>query len=87
MPPLFAQSGLFQVSIVVMFVIYGLPLIAAISLIVAILTRLVLALMGRSFELRQAASIFGKTFGVLALGGAALVIVACIWAEFAIGAR
>jgi hypothetical protein len=87
MPSLFAQSSLFQMSIVIMFVIYGLPLIAAISLIAAILMRLLMGLMGRSFELRQAASVFVKTFGVLALGGAAVVIVACIWAQFAIGAR
>jgi hypothetical protein len=87
MPSLFAQSGLFQMAIIAMFVIYGLPLFAVISLIAAILTRLLMGLMGRSFELRQAASVFIKTFGVLSLGGAAVVMAACIWAQFAIDAR
>ena len=87
MPSLFAQSGLFQMAIIAMFVIYGLPLFAVISLIAVVLARLRMGIMGGSFERRQAASVFIKTFGVLSLGGAAVALVACIWAQFAIGAR
>jgi hypothetical protein len=86
MPGVLAQSGLFQVSIVFMYFIYGLPLCGAIALIVAI-TRLGLGYERRSLGFRRTVSIFIKTFGTLALCGAAVVVVACIWAQFAIGAR
>jgi hypothetical protein len=86
MPFLLAQSGLFQVSIVFMYVIYGLPLCAMIALVVAIV-RHILGHEGRRLGLRRTIDIFTRTFGVLTLGGAVLVVVACIWAEFAIGPR
>jgi hypothetical protein len=74
------------VSIIVMYFIYGLPLFGAIALMAAIM-RLGLGHEGRSLGFRRAVTIFIETFGTLALCGATVVAVACIWAWFAIGAR
>jgi hypothetical protein len=86
MPLLFAQSGLFIVSVVAMYVIYGLPLFAVVAAIAAILGG------GRGQErsrlgLGWSNVIFIKTFRSLALGVGALVLVACIWAAWTIPGR
>ncbi len=83
MPLLFAQSGLFIVSAVAIYFIYGLPLFAIIAAIAAILGG------SRKQErsrlgLGWSSVIFIKTFRGLALGAGALVLAACIWAAWRI---
>jgi hypothetical protein len=86
MPLLFAQSGLFIVSVLAMYVMFGLPLFAVIATVAAILGG------GRKqaksrFGLGWSSAIFSKTFGGLALVGGALVLAASLWAAWTIPAR
>ncbi len=72
-----------------MYFLYGLPLCAAIAMVAAIVIPLIRN-EGRAIESRRTIrtfAIFLKVFRTTALAGAALVVVACIWAQFAIGPR
>ncbi len=74
---IFAQSGLAIMALVAMYIIYGLPLFAAIAAVAAILG----GHRGRErsgLGLGWSRGLFLKTFLGLALGAGALVLAACI---------
>jgi hypothetical protein len=83
---LLAQSGLFIVSVLGMYIIYGLPLFAVIAAISGMLGG------GRGggrsrLGLGWSTALFMRTFLALAVGTGILVLAACIWAAWTIPGR
>jgi hypothetical protein len=83
---LLAQSGLFIVSVLGMYIIYGLPLFAIIAAIAGMLGG---GRRGRRSRLGLgwSTALFMRTFMALAVGTGMLVLAACIWAAWTIPGR
>ena len=84
MMPMFAQVGLFVMSAVAMYLMFGVPFCLIIAAIFAIL-RGSLGKAEKRPGIGWSNSVFLKTFGGLAIVIGSLTLGACIWAAMTIG--